>query len=348
MSVKVGLAGLGHMGMLHLLNCLKMRHLAQVVGVADTLKGNRSRALSLGVKAYNDYKKLIDKEDMDCLIISLPNFLKEDCVRYAAERGIDLYLEKPLGRTYSEAERIVNVVKRKGLRLMVGSNYRYFPSVRKVKCLFEEGRIGDVHLANYELVMNGPFSHPLVPKPVSEWWFDPLHSGGGVLIDLGFHLIDLNVWFFGGCDVLFSDLQFLLNLPVEDTATFVLRSRDLNVVSVFNIGWFSKIVFPRFNFRINLHGSVGLLTTDQYAPSNMWVNAIKEGVKNIVRRLSGRQIQYLSYTYYYASFFEALQDFFTAVMRGSKVPIPLEQELEVMRIIDLIYFTQAPRKEVLA
>jgi predicted dehydrogenase len=348
MSVKVGLAGLGRMGMLHLLSCLKMSHLVQVIGVADLQEKNQRYASKFGVKVYDDYKKLVEKGNMDCLIISLPNFLKEDCVRFAAEKGIDIYLEKPLGRSYSEAQRIVKIVEQHNVRLMVGSNYRYFPCVKEVKRLVEEGRIGEVHLANYELVMNGPFSHPMVPKPVSGWWFDPLRSGGGVLIDLGYHLIDLNVWFFGWCDVLFSNLRFLLHLPVEDTATFVLRSRDSGVVSVFNIGWFSKMVFPKFNFRINLHGEVGLLTTDQFAPRNMLVNAVKEGVKNIVRRLFRRQIRYLSYTYYYASFFEALQDFFVAVQKGLETPVPLEQQLEVMRIIDFIYSVQAPRKEIAA
>jgi len=63
--------------------------------------------------------------------------------------------------------------------------------VQNVKKMFDEGRVGDVVLATSELIMDGPFSHPLVPKPVPEWWFDKEKTGGGALLDLGYHLVDL-------------------------------------------------------------------------------------------------------------------------------------------------------------
>ena len=334
------------MGLFHLLSCLKMPSMIQVKGVADKSARNRKHASQVKIRVYEDYKDLIDTEDLDCLIISLPNFLKKECAEYAVEKGIDVFLDKPISRNYDEAKKIVHQVERKGTRLMIGSNYRYHPSVRKVKDLLGEGRIGDVHLASFELIMNGPFSHPLTPKPVADWYLDPLKAGGGALLDLGYHLIDLNVWFFGKCDVFFSDLQHILNLPVEDTLTVVLRSKDSGVVSVLNSGWFSKIIFPEFNFRVNLHGTAGLLSTDRFAPRYMRLHAVKEALKNTVKKCIGRKIDYLSYTYYYASFFQVLHDFFKAVKTGSPFPIPLDEELEVMRIIDEIYSKHLMKTEV--
>ncbi|GAH40986.1 unnamed protein product, partial [marine sediment metagenome] len=140
-----------------------MSDMVQVKGVADKSARNRNLASQYKIKAYEDYRDLINKEELDCLIISLPNFLKKECVEYAAEKGIDVFLDKPMARNYAEAKEIAHQVGRRGTRLMVGSNYRYHPSIRKIKDLWEEGRIGDVHLATSELIMNGPFSHPLTP-----------------------------------------------------------------------------------------------------------------------------------------------------------------------------------------
>ena len=347
MSLKIGIAGIGHMGLLHLYSCLKMPNLLQVKGIAEKSTRNRKIAHQHHLKTYEDYKNLIDEEELDCIIVSLPNYLKKDCVKYATDKGIDIFIDKPIARNYQEAEEMVRLVNRKGTRMMVGTNYRYHPSIEKVRKLWEEGRIGNVHLANYELIMNGPFSHPLTPKPISEWYIDPLKAGGGALIDLGYHLIDLNVWFFGKCDVLFSDLQHVLHLPVEDASTLVLRSKKSDVVSVLNSGWFSKMIFPEFNFRVNLHGTSGFLSTDRFSPRYMRLHAVKEALKNFAKKCIGKKIDYLSYTYYYSSFFKILNDFFLAIKNGVPFSISLDEELEVMRIIDEIYSKHLIKREVI-
>ena len=346
MRLKVGVAGIGHMGFLHLLSCLKMSSLLKVQGVADKSARNRKLASQYKIRVYENYRDLIDKEYLECLVISLPNFLKKECAEYAAEKGIDVFLDKPMARNYAEAKEIAHQAERKGTRLMVGSNYRYHPCIKKVRGLWEEGRIGDIHLASFELIMNGPFSHPLTPRPVADWYLDPLLAGGGALLDLGHHLIDLNVWFFGKCDVLFSDLQHILHLLVEDASSVVLRSKDLGVVSLLNAGWFSKIIFPEFNFRVNLHGTAGFLSTDHFSPRYMRLHAIKEALKNTVKKCIGKEIDCLSYTYYYSSFFNVLQDFFNAIKTGSSMPITLDEELEVMRIVDEIYSNHLMKEEV--
>ena len=169
MSINVGLVGIGHMGLLHLFSCLKLNDMAKVVAIADKSKKSRNICLKYNVNTYNDYRDLIDKENLDCLIISLPNHLKKECVKYASENSLNIFLDKPLGRNYNEAKEIFSSAEKNGIQLMVGSNYRYHPNVLKIKELYDEGRIGNAHLAHFELIMNGPFSHPLVPTPISEW-----------------------------------------------------------------------------------------------------------------------------------------------------------------------------------
>ena len=328
--------GLGRMGKLHFLNASHMNDV-KVVAVADKNKRNRKIAEKHHVQAYDDYEKLVDSEELDAVIISLPNFLKRESIFYATEKGLDIFVDKPLARNLAEAQEIVRKVNAGNVRLMVGVNYRYFDSVQKVKKMLDEGRVGDVVIATSELIMDGPFSHPLVPKPVPEWWFDKEKAGGGALLDLGYHLIDIFNWMFGDLELEFSTLGYRFGLPIEDSATVVLKSTRNGVNGIVNSGWFSKMIFPNFNFRINLNGTVGYVSTDHFAPRNLYLHAIKEATLNLFRRAVGKRVHYLSYTYYYASFFKVLDQFFEAIREDTSIPVSLESQLEVMKAIETVY-----------
>lgn len=334
--LKVGIIGLGHMGQLHLLNTLRVNGV-QVVAAADKSEKNRKFAERYHVKTYSDYTELIDSCELDAAVISLPNFLKKESVFYAADKGVSIFLDKPIARNFAEAKAMVNKVQKENARMMVGANYRYFPCVQKMKKRIDNGEIGDTLIATSELVMNGPISHALVPVPIADWWLNKDSAGGGALLDLGYHLIDLLGWILGDFDVAYSILESSMHLPVEDAGTVVLKSRSGNTTGIVNVGWFSKSIFPEFNFRLNMHGTVGFDSTDNYLPADSRVNAVKEGAVNLARRIVGKKPNYLSYTYYYASFYEIMNLFFDAVKSDSDFPVRLEEELAVMRIIDSAY-----------
>jgi predicted dehydrogenase len=209
--------------------------------------------------------------------------------------------------------------------------------VQKLKTNFDDGRIGEAVIATSDLILSGPMSHGAVPAPVPEWWLSKETAGGGALIDLGYHLIDIFSWMFGDLDVAYSNLGYRFNLPVEDSATVVLKSRAQGVTCLVNVGWFSKSVFPDFNFRVNIHGTAGYDSTDKYSPRDLRVNAVKEGIQNILRRIIFKKTNYLSYTYYYSSYYEILNLFFEALSHETEFPVPLKKELEVIRLIDTVY-----------
>jgi len=334
--LRLGVIGLGRMGKLHFLNALHMKDV-KVVGAADKSKESRRVAEKYHVKTYDDYIKLLDSEELDAVIISLPNFLKRDSIFYASEKDLDIFVDKPLARNLAETEEIIRKVRAESVRLMVGVNYRYFDSVQKLKTILDQDRVGDVVIATSELIMDGPFSHPLVPKPIPEWWFDKEKAGGGALLDLGYHLIDIFNWMFGNLDIEFSTLGYRFGLPIEDSATAVLRSPETGVRCIVNTGWFSKMIFPSFNFRINLHGTVGYASTDRFAPKNLYLHAVKEGTLNLFRRAIGTKVQYMSYTYYYASFAEVLSQFLESITRGMQLPVLLDEQLAVMKTIESVY-----------
>ncbi len=334
--LRVGVLGLGRMGKLHFLNALRMKDV-KVVAVADRSKKKRRDAERYHVETYDDYEKLIESEELDAVVISLPNHLKAKGVFSASEKGLDIFLDKPLARNLAEAEKIVGTVRTEDIRLMVGANCRYFDSVQKLKTALDEGRVGDIVIATSELIGDGPFSHPLVPKPVPEWWFDKEKAGGGALLDIGYHLIDILNWMFGDLEIQFSTLGYRYGLPVEDSAIVVFRCPTNGVRCVVNAGWFSRLIFPNFNFRINLHGTAGYVSTDHFAPRDLRFHAIKEATLNLFRRVTGREARYLSYTYYYASFFEVLDELFQSIRNDVPLPVSLEDQLSVIKIIESIY-----------
>jgi myo-inositol 2-dehydrogenase/D-chiro-inositol 1-dehydrogenase len=334
--LRIGIVGLGNMGKLHLLNTLHNKDV-EVIAAADKNRGGRKYAEKYNVKTYDDYTKLIDSEKLDAVIISLPNFLKKDGVFYAAERKLDIFLDKPIARNFPEAQAIVQKAKKENVRLMLGVNYRYYPSVQKLKKSLDEGRIGDPVIATAELVHSGPFSYGVVPVPIPEWWLDKETSGGGALLDFGYHLIDILTWMFGDLEVVYSNLEHTLNLPVEDAGTLTLKSKSGKVTCIVNTGWFSRSIFPNLNFRVNIHGTAGYDSTDLYRPRDLRLNALKEGLRNIFRKVLLKEPLCLTYTYYYSSFITILNLFFDALKHGTELPVSLEKELEVIRIIDHVY-----------
>lgn len=337
--INLGIAGLGKMGKLHFQNSIRNKKI-KLVAIADLKKSNLKIADNTKINKYTDYKTMIESEKLDAIIISLPNFLKKEGIFYSSENNLSILVDKPLCRNLSEAKEIIKTVRKKHTQLTVGVNYRYFKNVKKVRKIIENGNIGDVVIANSELIMDGPFSHPIVPAPVADWWFNKELSGGGVLMDLGYHLIDLLTWNLGKMEVEYSKFMYRYNLPVEDAATLVLKTKS-GIRCTVNVGWFSKMIFPNFNFRMNFHGTVGYTSTDHFAPRNMYVNAMKAGMKNFVRKISARSPEYLSYTYYYASFYEILDEFISSLLSDKENPIPLEEQLHVLKILDAAYhFTE--------
>jgi len=153
------------MGKLHFQNALHNKDV-NVVAAADAKRSNQKAAEKYNVKVYDDYKKMIESEDLDAVVLSLPNFLRKESVTFAAEKGVAIFVDKPLARNFREAEEIAKIVEMKNVPLTVGVNYRYFDSVQKIRNVLDEGRVGDVVIVTSELIMDGPFSHSFVPRPV--------------------------------------------------------------------------------------------------------------------------------------------------------------------------------------
>jgi predicted dehydrogenase len=334
-TINVGVIGLGRMGMLHLMNCLKIDDV-NVKAVADSSKKELKKARSLGVdRLYTDYHDLlVHSSDFDAVVLSLPNFMHFESVQLALEGGLNVFAEKPLATSVEECREIVRLAKRSGRKVMVGHAMRFVDAIQTMKERMDKGFIGDLEVATFEEIINGPFAHPRVPAPVSDWWFDPKKSGGGALLDVGYHMIDLYRFFAGDAELTFSYLNYRLNLPVEDGAILMLRSPHSSAKGIINIGWYQQTIFPKYDFRVLLHGTAGYLSSDDFVPSNLYLHAAKQGAKNILKRIIGRKIRFLAYTYYYESFYRELVHFVDCIKSDVE---PLVTATDGLKTVELIH-----------
>jgi len=336
--LNVGIIGLGRMGRLHMMNCSHVDDI-KIIAAADASKKALNKAKKVGIRnLYSDYHDLLEhRRNLDAVIITLPNFMHFESIRLALESGLHVFTEKPLAITVDECRGIERLVQKSGRKLMIGHNFRFVDAIEKMKDATEKGHIGTIEVINIEEVINGPFSHPAVPVPVSDWWFDPKKSGGGALLDIGYHLIDLFRFFVGDSKILFSSLDYKFNLLVEDGAIVILGCSNSSAKGIINAGWWQKTVFPRFNFRLILHGNAGYISSDDLIPKNPYVHAAKEGTKNLFRRVVGRKIRPLSYTYFYESYYKELNHFFDCIKNDLNPEISANDGLKTVELIEEAY-----------
>ncbi len=95
------------------------------------------------ITLYSDYRRLLDEARVEAVFITTPDYLHEEMAVAALERGIHVYVEKPLAITIEGCDRVLQAAK-KGAKLYIGHNMRFFPVIRKMKEIIESGRIGQV------------------------------------------------------------------------------------------------------------------------------------------------------------------------------------------------------------
>ena len=146
---------------------------------------------------------------LDGVVIATPSALHaEQCIR-CFDAGAAVFCQKPLARTAGEVEAVLDAARRSDRLLGVDLSYRYTAAVEAIRKPIRSGELGKVFAA--DLTFHNAFG------PGAGWFWDPLLSGGGCLIDLGVHLIDLALWMFDFPDVVDARAALLRDgRPVAD------------------------------------------------------------------------------------------------------------------------------------
>lgn len=258
-KIKIGIIGLGYIGRIHLRHGLELPNI-EVSGVADLSRKALKMARNLGVeKRYSNYVDLLKDPEIEAVLIGLPTHLHLRCTRDAAEAGKHVFLEKPIARNVKEAKEVISVTQKNSVKLMIGYPMRFNTAFRGIKKKMADGTLGDVENAHATYVSLGPFSHRVevsrdqghIPTPVPDWWFKKELTGGGALIDLGSHIINLLRWYFGEITDIKGYFGHRFNMDFEDSA-MCLAKFDSGTVAVINVGWYSQ----EYRLSIELLGTV--------------------------------------------------------------------------------------------
>jgi len=246
---------------------------AKVVAVADVSKRALRFAREMGVKKlFTDYHELLKQPDIDAVLISLPTFLHAPCAISAAEKGKHIFLEKPLARNTKEGKEIIAAARKHDVKLMIGYPLRFSSGFESLKRKIESGALGDIQTAHAVNIGAGPFFHRgerAIPRPVPEWWLDKRLSGGGALLDLGSHMINLTRWYFGEVRNVKAYLGYRFNFDFEDYATCIINFK-CGTLAIINVGWFSQ----NARIGVELFGTLNHIRAYHY-PSNKVITAIK-------------------------------------------------------------------------
>ena len=214
-----------------------------VIGVSDVSKKALNKARSAGVKkTYMDYRDLLKEPGIDAVIIALPTHFHLQCATEAAEAKKQIFLEKPIARNLEEANAIISASKRNSVKLMVGYPLRFKTDLINLRKQVSSGVFGEIEIAHATYISCGPFFHRdegYAPVPVPEWWFKKELTGGGALIDVGSHLINLVRWYFGEITDIKSHLGYRLNMDMEDSALCLAKFTS-GVRAVITVGWFAQ------------------------------------------------------------------------------------------------------------
>ncbi|WP_222288976.1 Gfo/Idh/MocA family protein [Rhizobium leguminosarum] len=184
--VRLGFLGVGWIGR-NRMEAILRTQMAEAVAIADPSEDMLKEALRLAPDAeiVGGLDALLSL-DLDGVVIATPSALHAEQSIRVLQAGVAVFCQKPLGRSGAEAEAVVAAARSADRLLGVDLSYRYTQGMQRIRDLIRNGGLGTVFAA--DLVFHNAYG------PDKSWFYDKSLSGGGCVIDLGVHLIDMALW----------------------------------------------------------------------------------------------------------------------------------------------------------
>jgi scyllo-inositol 2-dehydrogenase (NADP+) len=298
-----------------------------------------------GVKIFRSLEELLADENVELVIVNTPSITHYDYAKQVINAGRHLIVEKPFTATAAEAQELIDLAKKKNVKLSVYQNRRYDSDYKTVKKILDEGWLGkivdaEIHYDRYVPQLSYKV-HKETPTPAV-----------GCLYDLGSHLIDQAIQLFGMPASLFADIA--INRPgsqVDDYFDLKLFYPHHRVT--LKSSYYVREPLPGYIF----HGTLGsfikhktdVQETDLQAnkkpvgeewgtePENQWglLHTQKDGkvIKEYIPSLQGN----------YGDFYDGM---FNAIRKGASVPVPGEDGMKVITIIEAALKSSREKKVV--
>jgi predicted dehydrogenase len=257
MTVGVAIFGAGRAGHGH------ARAIAQTAGagLVAVMDADRDRAEAFaeayGCQAYTSSDQVLRRDDIQLVMVALPNFLHESATVASASAGKHVFLEKPMADTLEECDRILEAVHRAGIHLLVAHSQRYFASTVRAREILQSGELGKPVFATDTWYKNFGIASRLP-------WFLDRATGGGMWLMNGAHMIDRTCW------VLNTEVQSVRawigspfhNLSADDANMAFLQLRNGQHATIVHAGYSTRGVD---RCEVEVTCTDGMLKFDSYS-----------------------------------------------------------------------------------
>ena len=258
-TLRIGLIGIGFMGRTHSNGYNRIRNFFPELQYKPELKAACSRnadkvkafAAQWGYESFEtDWKKLIERNDIDAIDICTPNDSHAEIAIAAAAKGKMILCEKPLSRNLEEGQKMVDAVEKAKVPNTIWYNYRRVPAVSLAKQIIDSGKLGKIFHYRANFLQDWTISPELPQGGEGLWRLDVEAAGSGVTGDLLAHCIDTAMWLNGGI----TDVSAV-------TETFIKQRMHQLSGKVQKVGIDDACIF-HCHFE---NGSLGLFESTRYA-----------------------------------------------------------------------------------
>lgn len=293
--MRAGVVGLGGQALEDHIPGLLASDRAELAAVCDeNPEIVREQQYKFRVPGYTDFREMLASEALDLVIVTVPHNIGRAVIEAAAEHGIHVLKEKPFATTMDEAQELVKRCAEAEIQLMVTLQRRFNPIYTSFIQLADQ--IGTPFVVDAQYTLH-------IADPSEGWRGSTDTAGGGCIIDMGYHLVDMILWYFGLPDRVLADLSVSARpdrrYDAEDTALIHFG---------YDSGLYGSLLLSRFigpkNEQIRLVGSKGMVHLE----------------RGRLRRLTngGEPVESLSREQAWPSAATSQIDYFCRVIKGTR------------------------------
>ena len=345
-KLRCAVIGAGSIGLDHLHSLVTCHRAAAVALAESNPQLAREAAARHNVpRSYADFRELLEQPDIDAVIVALPTHLHAPVALEALKARKHVLLEKPMALNGKEAAKLVDTARQMKRTLMVAQNLRFNKHTQFARSLIERGDLGEVyHARGFWLRRAG------IPR-IGSWFTQKRYSGGGVLADLGVHLIDAGLHLMREFDVASVSCRTHARFgprglgemdwgkgaidpkkpfDVEDYAVALVRLRSGRTISL-ELAWACFQNNETREYGFDLFGTNAGLSL---WPAKLFRNML-EGQETLA--FHPGKVPYNE---------DRVHHFVSCVLDGKKPLVAPEESLKVQQVLDALYASADTGKEV--
>lgn len=258
-KVRIGIIGFGRMGLTHY-SIINTHPAVEMTAIADTssMMLNMIKKYLPGTKMFEDYKDLLNSGLVDAVIVCTPSVMHFDVCKMAAERGINVFCEKPFTTSPAQAKELADIFEQKGLVNQVGYVYRFDAVFGKVKEMLEQQLIGKVVHTNVQFL-----SSTISKMQPEKGWRSKRENGGGATYEMGSHVIDLMEFFFGKPHKIIGTLMNQVYSEAVEDISEAQMVYEGGMSANIHVNW-SDYTYRKPMLKLDIHGTKGKIQADLY------------------------------------------------------------------------------------